>query len=610
MLKSPGLQSYRGFGTPTIGKSIPMGTFYRGESPSAFSNRMLKEKGDPLAQFSGINPEAIAGRAPTKETALKLISGGEPSGSSISGVAANKIVGFNRAKVSARPSGIQSLIETLTSNVFNNNSSITNIFGGSFDKIKEALAFASFFGSKKNLDAIRDNIKILKTTFEETFDIAKELRKAINKIFKLLTGVDGFGGDGGGLIGGISGLLGGLGSRLIPGAKGAEEVEGGLAKTARLASGKQNLFSKIGSIAKGGGKLALVGGGLAAAGMGVSALSGPGETDFQPGGDALEAPGTILDKFNSILDRFDKILDGLKGGKGPASPGAKGGGSKGGGGGGGGAGGAPTLTTPPTTPINPADIKADTPEAKAAIATIRQAEGTAGKEGYSKFFGGSTYGGDLTTKTVSQVVALQKKFLAEGRGTFKGGKSAAVGAGQFMEPEVYAKKMGLDPSKQKFDEEFQNRLIVYYAKERGIDLNKPLKQTDFDQLQKIWAGLGTYYGQTSRTSAQSFQLYQKNLQKVKGLGAAPSAPVLPPPPGQTAAQAVTPQRQQAAAAGEPSVNVLNVGGGQQQAAPSGGGVVTSPPPAKNGPDVPFPSPKNPDNFLVFYSRLTYNIIDG
>ena len=80
--------------------------------------------------------------------------------------------------------------------------------------------------------------------------------------------------------------------------------------------------------------------------------------------------------------------------------------------------------------------------------------------------------------------------------------------------------------------------------------------------------------------------------------------------GQTAAQAVTPQRQQPAAAGQPSVSVLNVGGGQQQAAPSGGGVVTSPPPEKNGPDVPFPSPKNPDNFLVFYSRLTYNIIDG
>ena len=51
------------------------------------------------------------------------------------------------------------------------------------------------------------------------------------------------------------------------------------------------------------------------------------------------------------------------------------------------------------------------------------------------------------------------------------------------------------------------------------------------------------------------------------------------------------------------------GGGQQQT--GGGGGTSGPPPAQgNGPSVPFLPASNTDNFLVLYSRMVYNIVDG
>jgi hypothetical protein len=427
MLKqSPGLQSYGGFGVPTIGRYTPKGTFYRGEKPSDYSARMLKEKGDSLAQFSGINPESIVGnQTPTKETALKLISGDIPLGSSIASTAANKIVGFNRPGVAPKPSGMGSLLETLTpsitnnttnilgnkktSNVFNTNigdkktsnvlntNIIKNILGssnkkeqggglfsfisGALDKVKEALAFVTFFGSKKNLDRIRDNIKNLKLIFTETFDIAKALRKAIIKIFKQLSGIDtsgGGGGGGGGIIGLlgrlIGGVVGGYITRLIrkifpgfkgfKGFKGAKAAEEGVEEGSRLGrlgravgggarvAEEGGILSKIGKFLPKLGKPGkILAGGLAVAGTAaaISGLSKPGEQEgeVQPDGSPMDIPGTILDKFNSILDRFDKAIDRLmkKGPSGPSSGSSKGGsgtsGSSAGAGGGGGGGAGP-----------------------------------------------------------------------------------------------------------------------------------------------------------------------------------------------------------------------------------------------------------------------------
>lgn len=168
------------------------------------------------------------------------------------------------------------------------------------------------------------------------------------------------------------------------------------------------------------------------------------------------------------------------------------------------------------------DILADTPEEKAFIATVRETEGTAGKDGYSKFFGGSLYGGDLSKKTVQEVAELQKKFLREGKGRFydagagKYRQSAAVGAGQFMRPEDIARAMGMDPAKVMFDEAFQNAAMLYLArKKRGVDPSKPLTLDDIRKLNPEWSGLGPYYGQTNRTVEQSLKIYEQNLREAR-----------------------------------------------------------------------------------------------
>ena len=54
---------------------------------------------------------------------------------------------------------------------------------------------------------------------------------------------------------------------------------------------------------------------------------------------------------------------------------------------------------------------------------------------------------------------------------------------------------------------------------------------------------------------------------------------------------------------------INLGGGGQQSGGGGGG--GGPAPSQgSGPSVPFLPTSNPDNFLVLYSRMVYNIVDG
>lgn len=619
MLKgSPGLQSYRGFGVPSFGSYIPSGTFYRGEKPSDYSNRMLKEKGDPLAQFIGINPEAITGKTAAKENALKLISGDLPSGSSIS-AAANKIVGFNRAKISPRPSNIQNLISTLTSNIFNDNSSITNIFGvnnkqerkegqkpfsfvgGAFDRIKEAFSFITFFGSKKNLDKVRDNIKKLKIIFTETFDAAKELRKSISKIFKQLKGFDfsGGGGGGGNAVNALAGAeLRGVdsGFRKKEGAVGAKKE---ISKAGRLTSTEKNTLSRLGDLskAKGGGKLALAGAGLAGTGMVMNALSSPGSSNRGSVGftsssaQDLNIPGTVLDRFNSILDRFDKILDGLgkkqDGSSSSSSSTSSGARTQ--------SGGSPSGGSPSSSPTSiPSSSFAPTGEI-----TGSQTE----KE--KQMFSYLTSSVGLTKEQAAGILGNAMRESGYRTNAPEGGFQGMFqwDASRWARLNAWAKKSGLNP----MDTGTQLQYGLVEAQERG-SLDRIKKAKTYEEVAKIWydeVEVAAYRGKGYAGSphAQLNEQYARDiLRRQQGIGGTftPQAP---------SAQALSqPTRQTQQSAGAPVV--LNVNGGQQQAVPTGGNIISSPPPAKNGPDVPFLSPKNPDNFLVFYSRLTYNIIDG
>jgi hypothetical protein len=582
---------------------------------------MLKEKGDPLAEFSGINPKKIIGsKKASKESSLNFISGGSPIGSSVLSGAKNNIVGFDRAKISPKKNNLGSFISTLTTNIFNNTNSVSNIFGdkkeksekgfkpfgGFFDKVKEAIGFISFFGSKKNLDKIKENIDNLKTTFTETFDVAKALRKAILKIIEQLSGFSG-GGGGGGIIGAImsalGGLVGGLVGGLIPGMGGKRppNVAGPTMKQ------EGNLLSKMPKGLQGGGGIGkLLLGGAAALGTGaaISGLSQPGDEEVQPVDTAPEVPGNLLDKFNSILDRFDKALDGLRGGKGKkgSDSSAKSSGSSGG-------GGSPTPLGPGPGP-NP------------------NLMGGPGIEGLASFVAGAETGGRFDAynadsgkgdpKILDTNISNLRSYISKYPNS-----SGAVGAYQFM-PETaegLAKQMGIDPTKTKFTPEVQKQLHLFHLNQLGYGkyVKGEMTKEQFgaaiaQQYRAVpdprtgytWSDNASRRNRAQVTNEQYLNALEQSKQgAVSGAPPAPVLPQTPIKPGQQAPQTPTKPGQQA-----PQVSLVNVGSGTPQASPSRPSSTTTPPSPTggNGPTAPFLPSYNPDNFLTLYSRMVYNIV--
>jgi hypothetical protein len=569
---------------------------------------------------SVLQPEKIIGKQkPTKEQALSFVSGGSSLGSSVLSGAKNKIVNFDRAKVSTKPNNLQALISNLSTSVFNTTNTIQNIFGnketkekksskffgGFFDKFKEALAFITFFGAKKNLDRVKENIDNLKTTFTETFDVAKALRKAILKIIEQISGLSG-GGGGGGLLGAIMSALGGLAAGLIPGMK--EKRAPNVAGPAMKQEG--NLLSKIPKGLKGGGggigKLLL--GGTAALGVGsaVSGLSQPGGEDVQPGDTAPEVPGNVLDKFNSILDRFDKVLDGLGGGKrkkgsesgtGSKSSGSGGGGSGDGGGGGGGSpvdysnlksGDISTMAGKSAVLYDEYRNLGYTDEgAKRLIAEIGREGGMDNKNLFGTHTDPSaktpntgmfSWNKDRRTALIDQ--AKKAGVWDETKGQIKETAEGLRFQARFSANEINTRGAGVPEalttpgySGSKISELLRDKYVVYRT-DRGYS-----------------GGPDSEYG--SVKTGEWYKRLAPGLEKT--YKAVPGAKVTPP-------KKTEEQK-------KPAVIVLPGQQQQQQPPPSGGGgkISASPAPKQNGPTVPFYPSTNYDNFLTLYPIVEYNI---
>jgi hypothetical protein len=499
-----------------------------------------------------------------------------------------------------------SLISTLTTNIFNNTNSVSNIFGdkkeksekgfkpfgGFFDKVKEAIGFIGFFGSKKNLDKIKENIENLKTTFTETFDVAKALRKAILKIIEQLSGFSG--GGGGGPLDAIMAALGGLVGGLIPGKGGKRPPN--VAGPAMKQEG--NLLSKIPKGLKGGGggigKLLLGGAAAVGTGAAISGLSQPGDEDVQPGDTAPEVPGNVLDKFNSILDRFDKVLDGLGGGKrkkgSESGTGSKSSGSSGGG------GGSPTPTPPPGAPTG-VTIKDD----KQGLSElgITQEQFNAYKQGIA----------DVEGARYNQMGGAGGRFA--GRYQMGSGEIASAAA-----------VMGIsNPSQQEYLSNPELQEKIYMG--RTILMNRtmmrisPEYRNTKSATERLILLAGSQLGegnladslkgkQISDSAGVGIQRWQTAAKKrMDQVAAGKPIPQTQIKPGQQAPQTLTKPGQQA-----PQVSLVNVGSGTPQAAQSRPSSTTTPatPTGGNGPTAPFLPSYNPDNFLTLYSRMVYNIV--
>ena len=590
-----------------------------------------------MALSSAINPDTIIGTKKTNLLSAKnFISGGSSVGAGVLGSAANKIVNFQRAGVQPSPVDISSIVKTISTGVvsnFNNqaqtiNNSVTNIISksiGNFskdyqDRIKkvdeakptgvlqkilglyrDVIGFIQFFGKRKFVEGLRDNLKALQKSFTDSFEVAKLIRQVIIKIVKQLSNLPKTSPSGGG---GIDLDVN------VPG--------GGLKKTApRRLGGRKGGMGRGGMLALGAGALGLGAAGAAA----TNALS---DSDaIQPGSSAPEIPGNLLDGLSAIIDRFSKAIDSLVKG----SSGKKSSGSSSGGGG----GSAGNVEKPKGTP---GDTPGATPGGPAPNLSSSGSEGVidyAKQKGFSEQF---TAG--LLTQVSHESGGNPFAYNPNDVG------KPSYGSFQFRDDRgdsmiKYLESNGIPNAKSIFtnskdprrnDKELQKKALslqIKYFTEDEKDqatagLRNAQKSTSIEGVHKAFAASERYDGYNNSNSeryrarlADTKTSYNQLVKSGKMRGTpsaqAQAAPTQAVAQQQQIAQVAQPTQQ------KPQINYLPIdmsGGGQQaQQQPSGGGGISAPPsPQQKGPTQPFLPPSNPNNFLTLYSRMVYNIVDG
>lgn len=185
----------------------------------------------------------------------------------------------------------------------------------------------------------------------------------------------------------------------------------------------------------------------------------------------------------------------------------------------------PSGGPPGNGQLDAASVKADTPEEKAFIATIREVEGTAGTDGYGKVYGGNVVP-ELTKMTLGEVKEsmlsgnLPQRFGGRSMGYAAG--SRATGALQLM-PDTLQGMLdrGTFKSTDIFDEKTQNSMLLHLARSGGVDVEN-ITPSQLTKANNIWSGLGPRYSQTTRTIDQSMQIYKQNFTEAKKSSPSPT----------------------------------------------------------------------------------------
>lgn len=624
-----------------------------------------------MAVSSLLSPEKIA-RSPrgTIQDAQNFISGGSPIGSSLVQSASNKIVGFQRAEVKPVTPDINSIISSITNNVLssvdNSIKSATQIINSNVDnkitnvterltneiqnvrsagpvtqlqnivqvvqnkinqsiqkvigdfsndyaqKIKNieenkpsqvldkflkvyrnALEFIQFFGNQKNVDKLKSNLVALKTSFNESFEVAKLVRQVIVKIVNQLSNLPRATPSGGGLNLDVN----------VPGSPlkraGAPAMKG-------MGRGKMLGLGALG---------------LGAAGLGggavVNALAD--SEQVQPQQVQADIPQNLVDRFGAVVDRFSNILDALVGKKKEEN----------------------ITVTSSGAPSDTSKSKSKTKQDSSG----GQISSGPGVEGLADFIAGAESGGrfdayagdmgkgdpNITKMSLSQ---LEKKY---------GSWNTAVGAYQFMPGTAIglAKQMGMDPSKTIFTPEVQKKLNIYHLNQMGYAdfVSGKISEKEFGTriAQQYRAlpvpGTGATYqdkyassNKALRTNQQFSEALKRSKlstsqvskvgtklepQKEKTIPETQQQIMAAPTQTQVAQQRATSVSQPPPMQVASSVNILPLDMTSSQQ-PSGGGgqMISTPPSQKTGPSVPLLPSSNPDNFLVLYSKIVYNVVDG
>ena len=576
-------------------------------------------------QVNNLPNLSVAAPRSAGKISSQSISGGKTLGSGIVDSAANNIVGFKKAGTSAvapKVPNISSLLQTISSNIISSVENITgnvkNVIQGGITNVKnvfgkkereedpnkimseflglykKALDYVKFFADPKQLRGFDKAIKLyqdsLKSTGDTVVTIRKFIKKMIKDFLKLKNELSSMGGGGGGFALPLP----------IPGRRNKPSPRP-RTRTRVPRGGRGKLgFGLLG--------LGLLGGGA----MAAQKFIGGNEEKRQT---ATGISGEIVAKFDSVLQKFDEAvtnLESLISGSGEKGDGKD---KKGGGGSGGFRSGVGN--------VDAATIKADTAEKKAFIATVREAEGTSGEQGYNTVYGGAVVP-ELTQMTLGELHEATKlggtdrlpERLGGGVIPFKKDKhnSSASGALQLM-PNTLMGLMNSDNFDKDtiFTPEVQNQMILQLAAERGIDV----QNMDVSQMRKaggIWAGLTPQYNQTTRTASDSMKLYDDNLIEARKTTSSPYSvpegqmgPVIEPKPDKVSS--LTPQSATyvSQVPGSNSVTIIPMGGGD-----SGPQERTSPPPpvqvGSSENHINFNlSPEDSDNIHPMHTKATLNI---
>ena len=576
-------------------------------------------------QVNNLPNLSVAAPRSAGKISSQSISGGKTLGSGIVDSAANNIVGFKKAGTSAvapKVPNISSLLQTISSNIISSVENITgnvkNVIQGGITNVKnvfgkkereedpnkimseflglykKALDYVKFFADPKQLRGFDKAIKLyqdsLKSTGDTVVTIRKFIKKMIKDFLKLKNELSSMGGGGGGFALPLP----------IPGRR-------------NKPSPRPRTRTRVPRGGRGKLGLGLLGLGLLGGGaMAAQKFIGGNEEKRQT---ATGISGEIVAKFDSVLQKFDEAvtnLESLISGSGEKGDGKD---KKGGGGSGGFRSGVGN--------VDAATIKADTAEKKAFIATVREAEGTSGEQGYNTVYGGAVVP-ELTQMTLGELYEASKlggtdrlpERLGGGVIPFKKDKhnSSASGALQLM-PNTLMGLMNSDNFDKDtiFTPEVQNQMILQLAAERGIDV----QNMDVSQMRKaggIWAGLTPQYNQTTRTASDSMKLYDDNLIEARKTTSSPYSvpegqmgPVIEPKPDKVSS--LTPQSATyvSQVPGSNSVTIIPMGGGD-----SGPQERTSPPPpvqvGSSENHINFNlSPEDSDNIHPMHTKATLNI---
>ena len=467
----------------------------------------------------------------------------------------------------------------------------TGILQKFIDAYNTAFGFAQFFSNRKNIARLKDNLSAIKDSFTESFSTAKLLRQVIIKIVKQLSNLPKATSSGGG----------GFNVDVdIPGPK----MKQSLPRSARgMGRGKM--------LAMGAGAL-----GLGAAGAAtVNALADTGQV--QPVAAQPMIPGNVVDQFSIIVDRFTNAVDNLiKGATGNKKTQAMAKPSGGGGGGVPSSGSPGGGTSGGGTPGGPADFSGSGNEEKAFNYFIsqgytkEQAAGIVGNLMQENRALNPTVANSIGHKGIAQwdpkdrypkMVAFAKskgldpntleaqlQFVEQELKTGSGGlsKGRLQGTKSVEEAAVLVRKQYLRPGEAEAMDSNRIRFGQQVLSKYGgkVQPGKP--------------GIDGKTGAPGKDSISSTTTIVEPSKLVPSAKSTTAQAISQPPPSQA----------------EPQVNImsLDMTGGQKQqqqssamTAPSSGGTQKSP-----GPTIPLLPASNPENFLVLYSRMVYNIVDG